>query len=164
MAEYWYYMSFMTVVPPVVEQLTTRMELQVRVEMCPINHYYLWREYREGCTGYCGQVATSACKVEMPRCSARNFAAVSQQFCESSWCLLIKEQVVYCWPEEGMTSFLYWGGRQNTLLTTLPPFSMHSRYAALLQHDGISSVDILNWDVFYCTCFDNIDLFGRETI
>lgn len=62
-----------------------------------------------------------------------------------------------------MTSFLYWGGRQNTLLTTLPPFSMHSRYAALLQHDGISSVDILHWDVFYCTCFDNIDLFGRET-
>ena len=32
-------MPFMTVVPPVVEQLTTRMELQVRVEMCPINHY-----------------------------------------------------------------------------------------------------------------------------
>ena len=83
-------MPFMTVVPPVVEQLTTRMELQVRVEMCPINHYYLWREYREGCTGYCGQVATSACKVEMPRCSARNCAAVSQQFCESSrnkWCI-----------------------------------------------------------------------------
>ena len=153
----------MTVVPPVVEQLTTRMELQVRVEMCPINHYYLWREYREGCSGYCGLVATSECKVEMPHAAPRGILQRFRSNFASHLGVFSKEQVVYCWPEEGMTSFLYWGGRQNTLLTTLPPFSMHSRYAALLQHDGISSVDILHWDVFYCTCFDNIDLFGRET-
>ena len=141
-------MSFMRVVPPVVEQLTTRMELQVRVEMCPINHYYLWREYREGCTGYCGPAATSECKVKMPRCSARNFAAVSQQFCESSWCLFSKEQVGW---------LLTWGGYD-----VLPVLGREAEHVAhhlapllhALQVRGAPetfSVDILNWDVFYCT-------------
>ena len=31
-----------------------------------------------------------------------------------------------------MTSFLYWGGRQNTLLTTFPPLAWHCRYPLLL--------------------------------
>ena len=35
------------------------------------------------------------------------------------------------WPDGGMTSFLYWGGRQNTLLTTLPPLAWHCRYPLL---------------------------------
>ena len=39
-------------------------------------------------------------------------------------------------PEDGMTSFLYCGGRQNTLLTTFPPLALQSAYADTvpLQH------------------------------
>ena len=32
-------------------------------------------------------------------------------------------------PEDGMTSFLYCGGRQKTLLTTFPPLALQSVYA-----------------------------------